>query len=293
MKRDYYYELTNRGVLILDGVVQDDPWFVDFFFRRLATNANPYSPEHPYVSRCGDEMNYLKPHDTPVVFIGFDGKRLLYAHSLSVVFDPTKLAYSKEGVLYHAAPIAGLGRCSPQVAVEIAKNIVQWGTMYAYKVPDNGQLLPLLPREDADEITIIRPKESNYCVGCGMANSWSLKLSFIYKHSSGIVSTFITPTEQMCGAMNTTHGGFVSLLLDETMGKSLSVRGIKAPTARLTVNFRQPMLIGSEYEIRSWIEHQSGRKNMLRAEILSASNNEIRIADAEALFITVKESGSE
>lgn len=88
--------------------------------------------------------------------------------------------------------------------------------------------------------------------------------------------------------MGTTHGGFVSLLLDETMGKALSSVGIRAPTARLAVNFRRPMLLGEEYEVRSWIGSQQGRKKYVFGEIRAMSDHDHIVADAEALFLEVR-----
>ncbi|MCX6140265.1 MAG: DUF4505 family protein [Candidatus Kapabacteria bacterium] len=288
MMRDFYYELTDRGVLHLNGFVQDDPWFLDFFFRRLAPTANPEYPEYPFVCRCGDEMNYLKPSDTPIVYTGFDGSRLFYGHSLTTPFYPERLSYSEDGVLYHWAPVGERARIVPAVATEIAKHIDKWGPYYAF-LADNGRaLVPLLPLHLQDAIEILRPKRDNQCVGCGMANPFSLRLSFVRDKVTGTVHTWLRPDERMNGSMGTTHGGFVSLLLDETMGKSLSSAGIKAPTARLAVNFRKPMVLGEEYEIHSWIDSQQGRKNFVKGEIRATNDHSIVVADAEALFIEVR-----
>lgn len=287
--RDYYYDLDDRGILSLDGVVQDDPWFVDFFFRRLATNANPDYPEFPYVCRCGDEMNYLRPQDTPIVFTGLLGERLMYGHTLSVHFEPEKLSYSSDGILYHAAPVGQAGRLVPQVAMEVSKNIEPWGPYFAYRTADTMQLVPLLPLSQLDDIQVLRPKPDNGCVGCGMANPWSLRQTFFRSRSDGVVRTWIKPDQRMQGAMGTTHGGFVSLLLDEVMGKALSARGIKAPTAQLVVNFRKPMKLGQEYELRGWIESQQGRKQFVKAEVRQSQDAAVVIADASALFIEIKQ----
>ena len=288
MMRDYYYELNDRGVLTLDGYVQDDPWFVDFFFRRLAATANPEYPEYPDVCRCGDEMNYLRPADTPIVYTGFDGSRLFYGHSLSTPFYPERLSYSSDGVLYHWAPVGGRARITPSVAIELSRHIEPWGSMFAYLGDSGREYVPLMPLQMEDTIEILRPKRDNNCVGCGMANPFSLRLSFVRNRKDGVIHTWLRPDERMHGSMGTTHGGFVSLLLDETMGKALSARGIRAPTARIAVNFRRPMLLGEEYEVRSWLGAQQGRKNYVYGEIRALSNYDLVVADAEALFIEVK-----
>ncbi|MEN9282151.1 MAG: hypothetical protein RL594_1086 [Bacteroidota bacterium] len=285
--REYYYELDARGVLTLDGVVQDDPWFVDFFFRRLAPTANPDYPEYPYVSRCGEEMNYLRVQDTPIVYTGYHDGRLAYAHSLSTAFAPEKLAYSSDGVIYHWAPVGEWGRLVPQVAVEISRHIDPWGPFYAYRASDSSHVVPLTPLAEHDELQILRPKPENHCVGCGLANPFSLRLTFLRNRHDRIVRTWIRPDQRMEGALGTTHGGFISLLLDEAMGKTLSAMGIRAPTANLNVNFRRPMRLGREYEVRAWIVTQQGRKQFVNAEVRSVDDQQV-IAEAEALFLQLR-----
>lgn len=289
MHRDYYYEVNDRGVLTLDGVVQNDPAFLDFFFRRLAITANPHYPDHPFVSRCGDEMNYLKAADTPIVFTGFDGERLVYAHSLSVPMFPDRLRYSEHGILYHWAPVGGVGRIAPAVAMEISRNIEQWGPYYAYHDTVNNGVTPFIPLHSDEFLSVIRPHPDNACIACGAGNEHSFRLPFIQDRMANTVVTYIKPDKRLQGSFGIVHGGMISLLLDETMGKCLSVIGIKAPTARIAVNYRKPMRMDVEYEIRGWIDRQQGRKNFLRAAIRSWDMREDLIADAEALFITVNE----
>ena len=286
LSRDYYYEVDDRGVLTLNGVVQDDPWFIDFFYRRLAPTASPHYPDHPYVSRCGDEMNYLRAADTPIVFTQFDGERLFYAHSLSVPFYPDRLTYNADGVLYYASPVGGVGRIVPQVAMELSRWVEPWGPFYGFRFPESKRVTPFISLTGLDRYAVLYPKRDNACVACGANNPYSLALSFLHDTESGIVSTFVRPDERFQGSLGITHGGFVSLLLDECMGKCLSILGLRAPTATLTVNFRQPMQLDEEHEVRAWIELQQGRKNSVRAEIRRQSDG-ATIADGSALFITI------
>lgn len=93
---------------------------------------------------------------------------------------------------------------------------------------------------------------------------------------------------RMQGSLDITHGGFVSLLLDEVMGKSLSAKGIKAPTAQLNVSFRKPMRMGVQYELRAWIESQQGRKLFVKGEVRLADDTSVVIAEANALFLEIE-----
>jgi acyl-coenzyme A thioesterase PaaI-like protein len=283
MKRDYFYHVDARGTLTLDGIIQDDPWFLDLFYRRLAQTANPMFSDYPYVSRCGDEMNYLSPADTPIVYMRRDGDRLLYAAgTLSVPFEPASLTYSSQGVLYHKAPVGTLGRIVPSLAMELSRDIHGWGPWYAYRNTD-GSMVVLEPMERQPHLVLLRPRKDNLCVGCGEANSASMKLSFLHDQEAETVHTWIVPGPTMQGALGVVHGGLVSLLLDEVMGKSLSVRGVRAPTASLTVQFRKPMLTGVEYHCLSRLIQVSGRKYLLSGAIQQMDG--VTVAESEGLFI--------
>ncbi|CAN5553827.1 hypothetical protein BH10BAC6_BH10BAC6_00630 [soil metagenome] len=287
MAREFFYDISDRGDLLLDGTVQDDPEFVDFFFRRLATSANPEYAEYPFVSRCGAEWNYLRPVDTPIVFSHlFDG-RLWYAASLSVPFDAHKLAYSQEGVLYHGAPVGEWGRLVPNVATEIAKHVSPLGPYYFFD-DGAGRRGLVAPSTLPDDVRILRPKQDNQCVGCGAGNPYGLGLSFEVNDSTGGVRTWIRPDVRLQGSMSTVHGGFVSLLLDETMGKALGARGIKAPTAQLNVSFRRTMLMGRDNVVEARIDQQQGRKNFVVAEIRAVDDPDHVVAEGKALFITLR-----
>lgn len=285
MAREFFYDITDRGLLLLDGIEQDDPEFVDFFFRRLAVSANPEYPEYRYVSRCGAEWNYAKPADTPIVFTHLHEGRLWYAASLSVPFDPQKLSYSADGVLYHGAPIGERGRLTPNVATDVAKYIIPAEPYYLYHDGRGRQGL-VVPRELPSNIRILVPRADNLCVGCGAANPHGLALTFEYNEATGHVRTWIVPDIRHHGSLDTVHGGFVSLFLDETMGKTLSVRSIKAPTAQLNVRFRAPMRMHRPHVIEAWITEQQGRKQFVYGEIRATDDLDHIVAEAEALFIS-------
>lgn len=91
-----------------------DSRFLDFFFRRLRPVGSKELPllqstgisveEYPYVSPCGNELNFVRPAATPIVFHTLDhaANGFLYAGSLSQPFQASSLAVSKlTGRLYH------------------------------------------------------------------------------------------------------------------------------------------------------------------------------------------------
>ncbi len=86
------------------------------------------------------------------------------------------------------------------------------------------------------------------------------------------------------GAPGRSHGGIIATLIDETMGFVLGLHGLFALTARLVVTYRAAAPIGETVEARAWLERRDGRKLTIGATV---SAGDVRVADAEALFITV------
>jgi len=115
-----------------------DPTFLDFFFRRVKINdTQRYQSHFPYISPCGPELNFLRCDDTPYVYhsmlttaeltakqaSAYKRQRsivkatssdtttttiithhLVYAGTLSTVFDPFKLRMTTSGRLYYESP---------------------------------------------------------------------------------------------------------------------------------------------------------------------------------------------
>lgn len=140
--REYFYWVDLRGHLYCidkDATTlprQNDPAFLrdgrflNFFWRQLQLNT-PTSPGrarhgavYPYVSPCGRELNYVRAADRPIAFHSLQtlpsGESvLLYAHDLSVPFDPAELCMRDNGRLYHPSPV-GLGLLRSALASELS-----------------------------------------------------------------------------------------------------------------------------------------------------------------------------
>ena len=76
-----------------------DDRFLDFFFGNIKANDTGAFQEYPYVSPCWGELNFIKAFRFPIVFRNMTDKKLLYAGTKSVEFDPTKLAYDQNDIL--------------------------------------------------------------------------------------------------------------------------------------------------------------------------------------------------
>lgn len=74
--REYFYYINHEGQLFLhDSKMYNfttcfkDPRFLTFFFRNLKMNdTKRYDDEFPYLSVCGNELNFISCDDRPIVF---------------------------------------------------------------------------------------------------------------------------------------------------------------------------------------------------------------------------------
>jgi hypothetical protein len=143
--REYFYTVDREGRLRHQGTVLDDPGFVDFFFRQLRPNDTARHPDHPFVSPCGREMNFVRAADRVIVFRRLiDERALLYAATLTVPFEPRSLRVSREGVLYHAAPVGELGRLVPAVTMDLIDRIEETEHGFAITTVQGPALIPAL-----------------------------------------------------------------------------------------------------------------------------------------------------
>lgn len=286
MEREYFYTIDLRGNLYHDGTIVDDAEFIDYFYRQLRPNTTGTHPEYSFVSRCGRELNYTRALDTPVIFHHCEHGMLRYADTLTIEFSREKLRFSSEGILYHEAPIGVYGRLAPQLMMELSDSIKPFGNYYTYQAPTDKFPWVIEPLHLPDTIQLLRPRPGNYCAGCGQESTSGLYLSFVYDRSAYTAESWLIADQRLEGSLGIMHGGFVSLLLDEAMGKVLSGLGIKAPTGNLNVRFRRPTPLGKLLHIRGQFLENQGRKYFLKGEIRDEQGS--LLAEAEGLFINMR-----
>jgi acyl-coenzyme A thioesterase PaaI-like protein len=285
--REYFYTIDTRGNLIHDGGIIDDPVFLDFFYRRLQSNNSGAHADYLYYSPCGPEWNYVAEQDTPIVFRSLNDGCLGYGGTLTVPFAASNLRFGANGVLYHTAPVGTWGRLHANVTLELSKHIEPWGPWYAYIHPDSGHYDVIPPLDGDARYRLLSPLAGNACAGCGQDNPFSLRLSFLFDTEQRSAHTWLRPSVQLMGSLNVMHGGFVALLMDETMGKVLRGCEVKAPTAQLNVRYRKPVPIGELLHVQASLVRAEGRKHFLHATVTRADNSEAILAECEALFIRI------
>jgi Thioesterase superfamily len=82
------------------------------------------------------------------------------------------------------------------------------------------------------------------------------------------------------------HGGSITLIFDEVMGRLIERDGLQARTAYLHVNFRNLVPIDVPLDIDTRIDRREGRKTYASARI---HHGDMLLADAEGLWVSPRE----
>ena len=120
------------------------------------------------------------------------------------------------------------------------------------------------------------------CFCCGKENDRGLKLLFSYPEK-GTAETMCEIPAYFTGWRSMVHGGFLAMLLDETMahacmsGKKLSV------TAELTVRYLKPVKAGESVKVKGKIKEIKSRIVETRGWIYNGDRQVI--AKGKALFL--------
>ena len=124
---------------------------------------------------------------------------------------------------------------------------------------------------------------SSMCFVCGMQNPIGLK-AFFYQDEEGRVVAHFTGKEEHQGYPGVMHGGIVTALLDEVIGRVAIAQDLLwGVTAKLEVRFRRPVPLGQPLTL-------VGEMTRLRSRTLEA-HGEIRLedgtvaAEAEGVYI--------
>jgi len=107
---------------------------------------------------------------------------------------------------------------------------------------------------------------SRMCFVCGLENPIGLK-AFFYEDDDGRVIVKFTPHEEHQGYPSFMHGGIISALMDETIGRVVTSLDIWAVTAKLELKFRQPVPLGEQFTITSELIRLRPRSFEARGEL--------------------------
>jgi uncharacterized protein (TIGR00369 family) len=101
---------------------------------------------------------------------------------------------------------------------------------------------------------------SSMCLVCGVDNPAGLGAHF-YELEGGELVGLFTPRETHQGYPGRMHGGVITALLDETIGRSLNVAepGTWGVTVEFNVRFRRPVPLDHEVKVIGRVTSNSGR----------------------------------
>jgi len=105
------------------------------------------------------------------------------------------------------------------------------------------------------------------CFVCGKGNVGGLQLDFAIDPERRTCETRWTPPPTYQGYDDILHGGLVSTLLDECVGKLAAELGLPAVTAELTVRFLRPIPLGRPLHARGELTEVGRRVILGEAEI--------------------------
>jgi acyl-coenzyme A thioesterase PaaI-like protein len=107
---------------------------------------------------------------------------------------------------------------------------------------------------------------SRMCFVCGIDNPIGLHLKF-YTDDEGRCIAHFRPKPEHQGYLGHLHGGIISTLLDETMGRVQVPNNVWAITGRLEIKFRKPVPLDQELIIVGELTRERSRAYEARGEI--------------------------
>jgi len=107
---------------------------------------------------------------------------------------------------------------------------------------------------------------SKMCFVCGRENPIGLHMHF-YTGADGCVYAEYTPRDEHQSYPGTMHGGLITTMLDELIGRTAIAMDLWCMTAKIEVRFKKPVPIGTPLKLKGEITKKTGRLLEGRGEI--------------------------
>lgn len=131
---------------------------------------------------------------------------------------------------------------------------------------------------------------SRMCFVCGIDNPIGLQLRF-YTDDEGRCVACFQPKPEHQGYPGHLHGGIISTLLDETMGRIMMPENVFAFTGRLEIRFRRPVPLDQELIVIGELVRSRARAYEARGQIQLP--DETVLVEASGLYIPISDEAME
>jgi uncharacterized protein (TIGR00369 family) len=131
---------------------------------------------------------------------------------------------------------------------------------------------------------MIQLRDNQRCYVCGKENPAGLGVNFEINRELRAISAKFTPTDDHQGYEGIVHGGILSALLDEAMGKLTVSLGIPAVTAEMTVQFKAPAAPGDELYVSGRLTQETKKLIQAQAKI---ERGPVVIAEATGKLVRI------
>ena len=129
-------------------------------------------------------------------------------------------------------------------------------------------------------------RNSKDCIICGMENPFGLKATFYNLDDESVASIFKFKTQHQ-SYPDRTHGGMVSALLDELMGRTLWINEPEmfGVTTTLNITYRKPVPLDEIVKARAYMTFNSSRGFYAKGELYSMDN--VLLAEGTAKYFKI------
>jgi uncharacterized protein (TIGR00369 family) len=129
-----------------------------------------------------------------------------------------------------------------------------------------------------------RLRDNQRCYVCGKENPVGLGVDFEINREQRTISAKFTPSVNHQGYEGIVHGGILSALLDEAMGKLTVSLGVPAVTAEMTVQFKTPAAAGEELLVSGRLTQETKKLIHAQAKI---ERGPVVIAEATGKLVKI------
>jgi uncharacterized protein (TIGR00369 family) len=127
--------------------------------------------------------------------------------------------------------------------------------------------------------------EPHNCFACGELNEHGLQLQ-LHLEERRAWTEFVLE-DRFEGWRGVTHGGIIATVLDEVMAWALVAEDNWGVTARMTIDFKRPVLVGTRVRADGWIVRSRRRLVDTAGQIVDGDGT--ILATTEAVYVAASE----